>query len=157
MPFLRENAEKHVQDQIKSLETQLALLRELLISKDDGPREQFRKFDLEKRLVYAEVYLPDVEDAHGHSMTRDEIEKMAHGFLKNARTMQIDINHDNRTDYGCYMVESFIARDGDPDYAAGAWVGVVKVLNDDVWKKIKEGEITGFSFEGMGYLVEEAA
>ena len=60
---------------------------------------RFVKFDVEKRLVYAEVYIPDVEDAHGHSMTRSEIEKMAHGFLKSARTMQIDYNHDNETDY----------------------------------------------------------
>lgn len=133
-----------------------ALRDEIAILKgEDEDRAQFRKFDLDKRLVYAEVYLPDTEDAHGHSMTRDEIEKMAHGFLKNARTTQIDLNHDNNTDYGCYMVESFIARDGDPDYAPGAWVGVVKVENDKIWKMIKDGEITGFSFEGMGYVVEE--
>jgi hypothetical protein len=129
---------------------------EALKKDDDTPREagRFVKFDVEKRLVYAEVYLPDVEDAHGHSMTRTEIEKMAHSFMANARTMQIDYNHDNNTDYGCYMVESFIARDGDPDYAAGAWVGVVYVGSDDLWGKIKNGEITGFSFEGLGYVRE---
>lgn len=116
----------------------------------------FRKALEEKHLVYAEVYLPDIEDAHGHQMTREEIEEMAHGFLKNARTTQIDLNHDNKTGYGCYMVESFIARDGDPDYAPGAWVAAVKVENPEVWKMIKSGEITGFSFEGMGYVVEES-
>ena len=122
---------------------------------ESGERLMFRKFDLDKHLVYAEVYLPDAEDAHGHSMTAIEIEKMAHGFMKNARTTQIDLNHDNETNYGCFMVESFIARDTDPDYAPGAWVAVVKVDNPEVWRMIKEGEITGFSFEGIGYVVEE--
>jgi hypothetical protein len=88
-------------------------------------------------------------------MTAEEIEKMAHGFMKNARTTAIDLNHDNETNYGCYMVESFIARAGDPDYMPGAWVGVVKVENDRIWKMIRDGELTGFSFEGMGYVVEE--
>lgn len=115
---------------------------------------RFVKFSLEKRLVYAEVYIPDMEDAHGHSMTRDEIEKMAHNFLANARTTRIDVNHDNDTDYGCYMVESFIARDGDPDYTPGSWVGVVYVGDEEIWQKIKKGELTGFSFEGVGYVVE---
>jgi len=112
------------------------------------------KMDVEKHLVYAEVYLPDVEDAHGHYMDKEGIEKMAHGFMKAANTTQIDVQHDNNTDYGCYLVESFIARKGDPDYADGAWVGVVKIENPKIWKMIKDGDLTGFSFEGMGYLVE---
>ena len=146
-----------IAERIAALQTQISeLADELHKSEDFNNRDQFRKFDMEKRLVYAEVYLPDTEDAHGHSMTAEEIEKMAHGFMKNRRTTMIDINHDNSTDYECAMVESFIARAGDPDYMPGAWVGVVKVENDEVWRMIKNGEITGFSFEGMGYVVEEA-
>lgn len=131
------------------------VLAEVRKQEDVAERDQFRKFDEEKRLVYAEVYLPDIEDAHGHCMTAQEIEKMAHGFMKNRRTTSIDLNHDNRTDYDCAMVESFIARSGDPDYVPGSWVGVVHVGNDEVWDQIKKGEITGFSFEGLGYVVEE--
>lgn len=144
---------------VANLTEQLGSLSEVLAKAEaeDGERSQFRKFDEEKRLVYAEVYLPDVPDAHGHQMTREEIEKMAHGFLKNRRTTAIDVNHDNRVDYGCSMVESFIARDSDPDYAPGAWVGVVHVENDEIWGSIKKGEITGFSFEGLGYVVESDA
>lgn len=141
---------------IERMQTELGnLLEQVRKDEDMSERDMFRKFDLEKRLVYAEVYLPDMEDAHGHSMTAEEIEKMAHGFMKNRRTTSIDLNHDNNVEYGCAMVESFIARDGDPDYMPGAWVGVVKVENDEIWKMIKDGEITGFSFEGMGYVVEE--
>ncbi len=142
--------------QLETLQSALAgVLDEMRKQEDAEDRAMFRKFDLDKRLVYAEVYLPDTEDAHGHSMTAGEIEKMAHGFMKNRRTTAIDVNHDNNVDYECAMVESFIARAGDSDYMPGAWVGVVKVENDEVWRMIKDGEITGFSFEGMGYVVEE--
>lgn len=142
-------------ERVVALQAELAKLADDMRAAESGERLMFRKFDLDKHLVYAEVYLPDAEDAHGHSMTALEIEKMAHGFMKNARTTQIDLNHDNETNYGCFMVESFIARDTDPDYAPGAWVAVVKVDNPEVWRMIKEGEITGFSFEGIGYVVEE--
>jgi hypothetical protein len=144
-------------ERVKALQKELAELADQLRAAEAGERAMFRKFDVDKHLVYAEVYLPDTPDAHGHQMTREEIEKMAHNFMKNARTTQIDLNHDNNTDYGCFMVESFIARDGDPDYAPGAWVAAVKVENPDVWRMIKDGDITGFSFEGMAYVVEEAA
>ena len=144
-----------IKTRIEALQEQVAeLVEELHKSEDTSNRDQFRKFDNEKRLVYAEVYLPDTPDAHGHQMDREEIEKMAHGFLKNRRTTMIDVNHDNDVEYGCYMVESYIAQEGDPTYMPGAWVGVVKVDNDELWGAIKKGDITGFSFEGMGYVVE---
>lgn len=145
--------------QIEAAQTTLNSLMDTLrkAEKGDalGKREQFRKFDEEKRLVYAEVYLPEVADAHGHSMTAIEVEKMAHGFMLNMRNTSIDVNHDNNVEYGCCMVESFIAQAGDPTYMPGAWVGVVKIGSDEVWKMIKEGDLTGFSFEGMGYLISE--
>ena len=152
-------ADNHkLREQITALQTQVeALVKILYTEEDHSEREQFRKFDDEKHLVYAEIYLPDQEDAHGHSMTADEIEKMAHGFMKARRTTAIDVNHDNNTEYGCAMVESFIARKGDSDYVPGAWVGVVHVENAELWEQIKKGEITGFSFEGLGYVVEEDA
>lgn len=136
------------------LQNDLGTLANAIAEEEKPKAGRFVKFDHEKHLVYAEVYLPDIEDAHGHCMSAEEIEKMAHGFMKNARTTSIDYNHDNNTDYGCYMVESFIARNSDPDYYPGAWVAAVKVENPELWQKIKDGEITGFSFEGLAYLVE---
>lgn len=50
------------------------------------------KADDAQRLVYGIVYEPHVEDAHGDCMTPEEIEKAAHGFLKDAR--EIDKQHD---------------------------------------------------------------
>lgn len=103
----------------------------------------------EKRLVYAEVYAPDIPDSNGDYMTAEEIEKMAHGFMRNMRLRELDTEHDGVSVQDCCVIESFIARKGDPTFIEGAWVAGVHVLNDEMWKKIKSGEINGFSMEAM--------
>lgn len=80
-------------------------------------------------------------------MTAEEVEKMAHRFLKDVMlSKSIDANHDNIS-RDAYPIESFIAREGDPDYPAGAWVMSVKVDDAELWDKVVKGEINGFSFE----------
>ena len=74
---------------------------------------EFKKSNAKKQIVYGEVYVPNVKDTDGNFMTAETIEKMAHDFMKNSRNTQIDKNHDGYKDKG-YVVESFIARKGDP-------------------------------------------
>ncbi len=110
---------------------------------------RIKKIDAEKRIVYGEVYCPDVLDTHGDFMTAQDIEIMAHRFLQlSALKQAIDTNHDEVSN-GSYPVESFIARAGDPDYTEGAWVLGVKVIDSDVWDKIKRGELNGYSFQAL--------
>ena len=114
----------------------------------------FKKTDKTKKLVYGEVYVPDEKDTDGNWMEAETIEKMAHDFMEDLRLTQIDKNHDGDTDKGT-VIESFVVRKGDPDFTEGAWVVGVKVLDDDTWKSIQKGEITGFSIEGKAELIEE--
>ncbi|MDR1514913.1 MAG: XkdF-like putative serine protease domain-containing protein [Synergistaceae bacterium] len=114
----------------------------------------FKKFDAKKQIAYGEVYVPNEKDTDGNWMTPETIEKMAHDFMAEQRLTQIDTNHDGNTDKGV-IVESFIARKGDPDFAEGAWAVGVKVSDKDTWKAIEKGEITGFSVEGRGDLIVE--
>lgn len=110
---------------------------------------RIKKINEEKRIVYGEVYAPDVLDTYGDFMTADDIEKMAHRFMKLANLGgSIDTNHDERSN-GSYPVESFIAREGDPDYTPGAWVLGTKVEDDEIWKAIKKGELNGYSFQAL--------
>lgn len=102
-----------------------------------------------QRLVYAEVYAPDRPDVDGEYMTAEDIEAMAHDFVKKGRLDQIDIQHNNKTVKGVQAVESFIARKGDPDFIAGAWVIGVHVADDEVWEAVLKGELNGFSMEAM--------
>lgn len=104
------------------------------------------KKDEMKRIVYGVVYTPMKADWHKNFMRKEEIEISAHTFLLNARN--IDQAHDHIKGSGG-VVESFIARKGDPDFAEGSWVIVTKVFSDTVWADIMSGKIKGYSMAGM--------
>ncbi len=116
---------------------------------------EFKKSDEAKQIVYGEVYKPDTRDTDGNWMTRETIEKMAHGFMENLRNNQIDKEHTGAKDKGA-VVESFIVRKGDPDFTEGSWVVGVHVADNGIWEQIVKGELTGFSIEGTGQLIEES-
>lgn len=107
------------------------------------------KSEGDKQIAYGEVYAPNRPDAHGEYMTGPEIEAMAHRFARSGKMDQIDVNHDNKVVKGCHVVESFIARDNDPDFLPGAWVVGVHVPDKDLWNKLKTGELNGFSMEAL--------
>jgi hypothetical protein len=107
------------------------------------------KVDEEKRLVFGEVFAPFVPDTQGDFMTDKEIEKMAHDFLRARRQKRVDQDHDNE-EAGAVVVESFIVREGDPDFPIpGAWVVGTHIPKDEVWKRVKDGELNGFSMEAV--------
>lgn len=117
-------------------------MRDLVIVKsEDGQPEQ--------RLVFAEVYAPMIPDSGGDYMTREGIQKAAYKFMKNNRLDQVDTQHNNELVKGATIVESFIARKGDPVFIEGSWVVGMHIDNDEMWAKIKKGEINGFSLEAM--------
>lgn len=107
-----------------------------------------KKADDELQVVYAEVYVPNVPDAHGDFMKIETVRVMAYEFMRKGITGQVDTNHDNVTN-GSYVVESFIARPGDPDFIQDAWVVGVHVPDPVVWEQIKSGELNGFSIEAL--------
>lgn len=114
----------------------------------------FKKRADAKQIVFGEVYVPNDRDTDGNWMSADTIEKMAHAFLHEARMQQIDRNHTGARDKG-EVVESFIARKGDPDFVEGAWVVGVHVTDGEVWAQIEKGELTGFSLEGTATLIPD--
>ncbi|MCY8178839.1 XkdF-like putative serine protease domain-containing protein [Bacillus paralicheniformis] len=111
------------------------------------------KADDEKKLVYGIVYEPDTPDAHGDFMTAAEIEKAAHGFLKDAR--EIDKQHDFKGGVG-EVVESYVTpadfEVNGETIKKGSWVLVTKA-SDEVWEQIKKGEITGYSMAGTAETI----
>jgi hypothetical protein len=107
-----------------------------------------KRIDEEKRVVYGEVYAPYVLDTYGEFMTPEDIELMAHRFMRLDLGTVIDTQHDNVPN-GSFPVESFVAREGDPDYTPGAWVLGVKIPDDGVWQAVKSGVLNGFSFQSL--------
>jgi hypothetical protein len=107
-------------------------------------------FDADEQIVYGQVYSPNVLDAHGHYMEADELRKVAHQFLTDGLLTSIDVQHNN-VPVDATIVESFIARKGDPDYEEGSWVAATKINDALVWNAIKDGKINGYSFEILTY------
>lgn len=102
-----------------------------------------------EKYVMAELLIPDVVNNWGDIYTRESIRRFAEAYAEKGYGM--DINHDNEdvNKTKCYVVESFIARAGDPDFVEGSWVLGVKVIDDDLWNDILDGTINGFSYEAM--------
>lgn len=113
-----------------------------------------KKSDERERIAWAEVYAPMRPDSDGEFMDADTIKKMSYEFMQNLKQRSVDSFHNNMVVDGACVVESFIARKGDPDFIEGAWVVGVHVDNDDVWEKIEKGEINGFSVEAWVDKVE---
>lgn len=110
---------------------------------------EIKKTDGELQIVFGEVLAPGLVDAQGDCMSAEEIRKTAYRFLQKGRQAAVDTDHD-RSENGSHIVESFIARDGDPTFIPGAWVIGVRVPDPALWARIKQGELNGFSFEGVG-------
>lgn len=106
------------------------------------------------RKVWAAVLKPGEADAHGDLVPEPEIEAAAHTYLKEFR--KVDSDHDLLDGEG-EPIESYIVRDGPdefetPDgttksYPEGTWIMGVE-LSDEAWKRVEDGELTGFSIYG---------
>jgi hypothetical protein len=110
---------------------------------------EIKKTDAELQIVFGEVLAPGLVDAQGDCMSATEIARTAYRFLQKGRQAAVDTDHDRALN-GSHVVESFIARDGDPTFIPGAWVIGVRVPDPGLWARIKKGELNGFSFEGIG-------
>lgn len=109
---------------------------------------RIKRSEADGRLVYGEVYAPDRLDTYGEAMSAEDIVTMAHRFMRLDLDRVIDVKHDNKV-IEAHPVESFIARPGDPDYAAGAWVLGVRIDDEAVCARVENGEINAFSFESL--------
>lgn len=104
----------------------------------------------EKQIVYGIVLEPNVVDAHGDFISKDEIEKSCHFFMLNSQM----IGYQHKKVAPAKVVESYISPvDFDMGHQMvkkGSWILGVKVLDEDKWNEIKEGKLTGFSIGALG-------
>jgi hypothetical protein len=127
-------------------------LKQRRTSKLNAPL-RITKVQGDQQIVTGEVYAPYVIDSHGEMMLPEDIVKLAHRTLLNSKHHSIDVMHDNKQ-IKASIVESYIAKANDPDYAEGAWVLSVKIMDDDVWAMVKAGKLNGYSLEAMVYKYE---
>ena len=124
---------------------------------------EFKSIDDEKRIIVGLALVPDKEIYRRQGdkefnivFSKDTVKKASHLYLKKLKTNNTTLEHEKSTD-GVSVVESWIVEDAKNDKSNlyglnavdGAWVVVMKVDNDDVWKDVKEGKYLGLSIEGI--------
>ncbi len=114
---------------------------------------------VEERIVFGIVYEPGVVDSHKHFMKADELRKLAHGFMENSGVL--GLQHSLQVNGKVKILESYITqfegKIGDKVIKKGTWLMMARVVDDTIWKAVKDGTLTGFSFAGTGILVPRAA
>ena len=106
---------------------------------------QDREGEKELRLVTGIVLRPNHVDAHLDIMTPREVQKTAHRFLANGGNM--NLMHEKDAD--AVVVESSIAYADAPlgsgEVRKGDWLLTSLVICDDLWDRIKSGELSAYS------------
>jgi hypothetical protein len=117
----------------------------------------FYKVEDEERIVTGIVYLPDEVDSHGDFMKASTIRKMMINWVTKYQKFKLQHNEDVSSDK-VQMVECFQApityASGTTIISKGAWLLSSKINDEQIWKDVKEGKITGYSIGGWGKRVE---
>lgn len=104
----------------------------------------------DRQIVYGVVLEPDTIDAHEDTISADEIEKTAHGFLLSSGV--VGDSHRGLAD--ARVAESYIApvdfELGGQLIKKGSWVMAIKVHSEPLWKSIRDGDYTGLSIGAYG-------
>ena len=109
---------------------------------------QVLKADDTKKIIYGIVLKPDIADAHGDIMEAVEVEKSAHNYLMFYRNAGVD--HSDQAE--AKIVESYIAPSDlvlqGRAVAKGSWVVAMKVFDENLWLRVKQGDYNAFSAGG---------
>lgn len=112
-----------------------------------------------RRISYGVVLEPDTEDLQGDILEPEDIELAAHTYMEDSQSA--GEMHLQMVD-GAKVVESFLApsdfsvqkTDGDLEIVRkGSWVMAIR-WPEPIWKRIVDGELTGFSVGGSGVRLE---
>lgn len=108
------------------------------------------KAEEDRRFVLGIVLEPETRDSQGDIYSAEEIEKAAHGFMAEYRN--VGLMHRKLVNGKVSIVESYLAPAdfsvGKQKVKKGAWVMGTIVTDDDLWKSVKAGELTGYSIGG---------
>ena len=111
----------------------------------------------DERYVLGVVLEPETVDAQGDVYSADEVRKAAHRFMEEYQGL--GLQHELRVNDQVKILESFIApvefTVGEVTIKKGTWLLAVRVLSDELWARVAEGQLTGFSIGGSARKVPE--
>ena len=118
----------------------------------------------DEQIVVGPAMLPNMEilrkDDNGKSyyvkFSPEVIKKIAEKFMRELRNRETNIQHNAADDGGSYVMETWIVENEEDkanslynmDVPLGTWMVKMRVHDRNTWKKIKSGELRGFSIEG---------
>jgi DNA adenine methylase len=112
----------------------------------------------DERFVLGIVLEPEVVDAQGDIYSAEEIRAAAHRFMEDFGGL--GLMHRLRVNGQVKVLESFLAPTdftiGELAVRKGTWLLAVRVLSDELWERVKSGDLTGFSIGGSARRVPEA-
>ena len=136
----------------------------IALNKQKKEHIQFAKVDEDKRLLIAPALIPNKQifrlDDDGSDyyvyFSKDTIKKCSELYMKRNHLQSTTLEHEEEVDGMC-VVESWVkefeidksVKYGFEHCPVGTWFVTMKVENDEIWNKVKEGEILGFSIEGF--------
>lgn len=135
----------------------------IAFSKEEHPI-QLSVMDEEKRIVCGPALIPNkkilrvTEDGEPFYVffSEDTVRHISEEFLKDGKTHSFNLQHEQDVD-DMYITESWIVENPELDKShalgmnlpKGTWMLAAKVPNDDIWARVKSGELRGFSIDGL--------
>ena len=129
---------------------------------------ELKEVDTEKRILMGAALVPNkqiyrrVKDKEFYIFfSEDTIRKASELFLMRSNQNNATLEHEKKMLDGMSVVESWIIEDEKKDKSnlygfnlpKGTWMISMKVNNDQIWNKVKAGEVKGFSIEG--YFIDK--
>jgi len=125
---------------------------------------ELKSVDEEKKILMGAALIPNKQILRYDKeigeyyiyFSKDTIKKTSELFLKRNNQNNATYEHEIKVG-GLHVVESWIVENSKIDKSAnygfdlpeGTWVITMKVENEDIWNKVKAGDIKGFSIEGL--------
>ena len=146
-----------------SLVTSPAIEQDFVFFGKEKNNLTFAKVDEEKRMLVSPALIPNknifrhnpnTQEDYYVYFSKETVRKASELYLKHNNHHKATYQHQDRVS-GVLTVESWI-KEGDMDKSKlygydlpnGTWFVKMKIENDDLWQKIKAGELKGLSIEG---------
>ena len=147
-----------------SLVTSPAIEQDFVFFGKEKNNLTFAKVDEEKRMLISPALIPNKNifrhDPNTDSdyyvyFSKETVRKASELYLKHNNHHKATYQHQDRVS-GVLTVESWIIEDTKLDKSTlygyslpvGTWMVKLKIDNDEIWSKIKDGELKGLSIEG---------
>ena len=147
-----------------SLVDEPAVKSNFLCFKKDHKIENFKVENEEKRLISGVIMRPDFPiyriNKYGEeyyvTFSRETIAKMVEKWLSDGLQSNVNLQHNPNNYVSDVLLKEVYFKDtekginpkGFEDIEEGSLFATYHILNEDVWKSIKNGEFNGFSLQG---------